>query len=251
MDSTIGPILKVYADKAGVIYTAADGDQPGVLMNLYREVKGLGFKPVMAGNIKSLIDPRRTPETQKAFAESHFQRPTMITSFSLDELLDGGLIDYILGAEPSFGIFVLGYTEDKLRQRYMNCYKMGEGPLFTFYRPYHLSPLEVPRSIARAVLFGDATLAPIGKPVADVITIAKKDLKKGEVLDGVGRFTCYGSIDNYSTSVNENLLPIGLSKDCVLKKDVGMDSAITYDDVELPKGRVSDQLRNEQYELFK
>src|SRR3989344_2422389 len=82
MDSTIGPILKVYADKAGVIYTQADGDQPGVLMNLYREVKGLGFKPVMAGNIKSLIDPRRTPETQKAFAESHFQRPTMITSFA-------------------------------------------------------------------------------------------------------------------------------------------------------------------------
>jgi len=82
LDCTLGPILKRRADEAGVIYTQTDGDQPGVLMNLYRFVKSIGFKPVMAGNIKSLIDARRTPETQKAFAEAHFQRPKMITSFA-------------------------------------------------------------------------------------------------------------------------------------------------------------------------
>lgn len=291
MDSTIGPILKKYADKAGVIYTQANGDQPGVLMNLYREVEGLGFKPVMAGNIKSLIDVRRTPETQKAFAEAHFQRPTMITSFadgtkisvematiangtgfkvgkrgmygpkatrveeapnlfSKEELLNGGLVDYILGAEPSFGVFILGYSDHPLKQRYMSCYKMGEGPIYTFYRPYHLSPLEAPMSVARAVLFKDVTLAAIAGPVADVVALAKKDLKKGDVLDGVGGFTCYGVIDNYETARAENLLPIGLSDGCILKKDISIDTSITFADVELPKGRLSDKLWRKQLEVF-
>src|SRR5436190_10509316 len=82
LDTTLGPILKTYADKAGVIYTQADGDQPAVLMNLYRYVQTLGFKPVMAGNIKSLIDCRRTPATQEKWAAEHFQRPKMVTSFA-------------------------------------------------------------------------------------------------------------------------------------------------------------------------
>src|SRR3989344_2571646 len=185
LDCTLGPILKRYADEAGVIYPQTDGDQPGVLMNLYRFVKSIGFKPVMAGNIKSLIDARRTPETQKAFAEAHFQRPKMITSFAdgtkismematvsnatgfkiikrgmagpkcarveeavnlfpVDELMNGGIVDYILGAEPSFGVFVLGYNSHSLTRQYMNMYKMGDGPIYTFYVPYHLSPIETP-----------------------------------------------------------------------------------------------------------
>ena len=69
LDGTLGPILKFYADKNGVMYTQADGDQPAVLMNLYRFVQTIGFKPVLVGNIKSLLDPYRTPETQKKWAE--------------------------------------------------------------------------------------------------------------------------------------------------------------------------------------
>jgi len=80
LDSTLGPILKVKADKKGVIYTQADGDQPAVLMNLFRQVQGWGFKPVMVGNIKSLIDVRRTPATQAKWAAEHFQKPKMVTS---------------------------------------------------------------------------------------------------------------------------------------------------------------------------
>lgn len=292
LDATVGPILKRYADEAGVIYTQADGDQPAKLMNLVREVQFLGFKPVMAGNIKSLIDFRRTPKTQKKWSAEHFQDPKMPTSFAdgtkisiematianatgfrvgkrnmygpsakhVDEasklfprekLMNGGLVDYLLGAEPSFGIFVLGYSIHPIKNRYMKVYKMGEGPLYTFYTPYHLSPLEAPISVARAVLYKDAALAPLKGPVCDVISLAKFDLKNGTKLDGIGGFTVYGAIENYDISRRENLLPIGLADGSVLKHDIKQDSPITYNDVELPSDRLIDKLRKKQDELFK
>lgn len=291
LDSTLGPILKIKADEKGVVYTQADGDQPAVLMNLVRQVKSWGFKPVMVGNIKSLIDVRRTPETQARWAEEHFQRPKMVTSFAdgtkigaematianatgfpvskrgmegpncdrvenahklfdLKKLTTTGLTDYILGAEPSFGVFVLATTDQPIRRKYMNVYKMGDGPLYTFYVPYHLSPIEAPMSVARAVIFKDAALSPIGAPVCDVVTIAKRDIKKGERLDGIGGFLVYGEIDNSDVCIKERLLPIGLSEGCVANQDIAIDTAITNDMVDIPQGRLSDVLRDEQNKYF-
>ncbi len=291
LDSTLGPILKVKADEKGVMYTQADGDQPAVLMNLCRQVKSWGFKPVMVGNIKSLIDVRRTPETQAKWAAEHFQRPKMVTSFAdgtkigaemasianatgfpvsrrgmegpkcdrvenayklfdLNRLTTTGLTDYILGAEPSFGVFVLATTDNPTRKMYMNVYKMGEGPLYTFYVPYHLSPIEAPMSVARAVIFKDAALAPLGAPVCDVVTLAKRDIKKGEKLDGIGGFLTYGEIENADVCLKDNLLPIGLADGCIAIQDIVIDTAITYGMVDLPKGRLSDKLRKEQNEYF-
>lgn len=82
LDATVGPILKVHADRAGVVITNTDGDEPGVAMNLYRFAETLGYRPVLAGNFKGLIDPYRTPDTQRAFAERYNQKPRMITSFA-------------------------------------------------------------------------------------------------------------------------------------------------------------------------
>lgn len=290
LDATLGPILKQYADRAGVVYTQGDGDQPAVCMNLFRWVVSLGFEPVLVGNIKSLIDTKRTPATQEKFAREHFQRPKFITTFAdgtkisfenatianalgfriakrgmlgpkcsfvtdapnvfpKNELEKGGFVDYILGAEPSFGVFVIGKSDHPIKQRYMNVYKMGDGPYYTFYVPYHLSPLETPNSIARAFLFGDATLAPKGQLSCEVITVAKKDLKRGDALDGYGGFTSYGVIENYAAAQKENLLPMGLSQDCTLVRDIPMDQPITRDDVEFPKDRLSLELRKEQEAL--
>jgi predicted homoserine dehydrogenase-like protein len=291
LDATVGPILKVYADRAGVVITNADGDQPGVVMNLFRFVKTIGYNPVLAGNIKGLQDHYRTPKTQAAFAAQHNQKPRLITSFAdgtkismemavvanatgfrvgrrgmygprcthvtealhlfpMDQLLNGGLVDFVLGAEPGPGVFVLGHNEHPIKQQYMKYFKMGEGPLYVFYTPYHLPHLEVPITVARAVLFQDAAAAPIAGPVCDVITVAKRDLKAGEVLDGIGGFTCYGMIENTDVCQAENLLPMGLSEGCLLKRDVPRDYAITYADVELPEGRLCDRLRAEQSAYF-
>jgi predicted homoserine dehydrogenase-like protein len=291
LDATVGPILKVYADRAGVVITNADGDQPGVVMNLLRFVKSVGYNPVLAGNIKGLQDHYRTPKTQAAFAAQHKQKPRLITSFadgtkismemvivanatgfrvgtrgmygprcthvteaidlfSTDELLDGGLVDFVLGAEPGPGVFVLGYNENPIKQQYAKYFKMGEGPIYVFYTPYHLPHLEAPLTVARAVLFQDAAVAPLAGPVCDVITAAKRDLKAGETLDGIGGFTCYGMIENSDVCAAEYLLPMGLSEGCRLRRDVPIDYAITYDDVVLPEGRLSDKLRAEQNVYF-
>ncbi len=82
LDGTVGPILKVHADRAGVIYTASEGDQPGVQMNLYRFVRGIGVTPLLCGNIKGLHDPYRNPTTQEGFARRWGQNPYMVTSFA-------------------------------------------------------------------------------------------------------------------------------------------------------------------------
>ena len=291
LDATVGPLLKLYADRAGVVITNADGDQPGVIMNLYRFVRTIGFEPVLAGNIKGLQDPYRTPETQRGFAEKHHQKPRMVTSFAdgtkismemavvanatghragrrgmygpqcshvkdaltlfpLDQLLDGGLVDYILGAEPSPGVFVLGYNEHPIPRRYMTYHKMGDGPLYAFYTPYHLCNFEVPITAARAALFHDAAIAPLGGPVCDVMTMAKRNLQTGEVLDGIGGFTCYGVLENREPFRRGTYLPMGLSEGCRLKRDIQKDEPITYADVEVPAGRLVDALRAEQDRTF-
>jgi predicted homoserine dehydrogenase-like protein len=291
LDATLGPILKVYADRAGVVLTNSDGDQPGVIMNLYRFVQAIGCNPVLAGNIKGLHDPYRTPETQRAYAAKYGQKPRMVTSFAdgtkismemavvangtgfragkrgmygpycdhindaltlfpLDQMLDGGLVDYIVGAQPAPGVFVLGYNENPIQQSYLSYYKMGDGPLYAFYTPYHLCHLEAPLTAARAVLFHDAALTPLAGPVCDVIAVAKRDLKSGEELDGIGGFACYGVLENAQVVRSENLLPMGLSEGCRVTRDVPKDCALTYTDVDLPAGRLCDRLRAEQSAHF-
>ncbi|MGE5365417.1 MAG: NAD(P)H-dependent oxidoreductase [Bacteroidota bacterium] len=291
VDGTVGSILKVYADKAGVIFTNADGDQPGVIMNLYRFVKSIGVKPVLCGNIKGLHDPYRNPTTQKGFAEKWGQNPSMVTSFAdgskisfeqaivanatgmrvgktgmfgptvptgthvrdaselfpLDVMTDGpGIVDYIVGAEPSPGVFVYGTHSDPRQQHYLNLYKLGTGPLYCFYTPYHLCHFEVPNTVARAVLFHDAAIASAGEPMVEVIAAAKKDLKSGDMLDGIGHYMTYGLCENWQTARSQNLLPIGVAEGCILKNDIQKDAILTYDDVILPKGRLLDKLRSEQ-----
>ena len=291
LDATVGPILKVYADRAGVVITNTDGDEPGVAMNLYRFAKTIGLKPVLAGNLKGMIDPYRTPDTQREFAEKYHQKPKMITSFAdgtklsmettvlanatgfqvgkrgmfgpkcshvkdslkhfpLELFKDGGLVDYLLGAEPHTGAFVLGFNDHPVKRQYMNYFKMGDGPLYVFYTPYHLPHVQIATTVARAVLFHDATVAPLGKPSCEVITLAKRDLKKGEMLDGIGGFTCYGMIDNSPACRKENLLPMGLSDGCRLTVDVRRDQAVAYSEIEVPEGRLCDKLRGEQNTHF-
>jgi len=291
LDATVGPILKVKADKAGVVITNTDGDEPGVAMNLVRFARSLGYEPKVTGNLKGMLDHYRTPETQREFAEKYNQKPKLITSFadgtklsmettvlangsgfgvakrgmnghpcdhvndslklfSLDQIPGDGIVDYLLGAAPYTGAFVLAYNEHPVKAQYMNYFKMGDGPLYLFYTPYHLPHLQLASTAARAALFADATVAPVGKPMTDVITMAKRDLKAGERLDGIGGFTCYGDIDNYDTARSENLLPMGLCEDCVLKVDVPKDHAISYEEVEVPADRLGDKLREEQTAYF-
>lgn len=295
LDGTLGAILQVYARRAGVILTLADGDQPGVTMNLYRFVRGLGVRPALCGNIKGLHDPYRNPTTQQAFAARWGQNPSMVTSFAdgskisfeqavvanatgmrvarrgmvgptvpagtpigevaglypLELLLEGpGIVDYVVGASPAPGVFVLGTHDDPLMQHYLNLYKLGEGPLYCFYTPYHLCHFEVPNTIARAALFGDAALRPAGLPTVEVVAAAKIDLAAGQTIDGIGHYMTYGLCENSDMARAERLLPIGLAEGCRLTRDIRRDQVLTYADVEIPASSLSHQLRAEQDALW-
>ena len=161
-----------------------------------------------------------------------------------------GVVDYTVGSKPGPGVFVLATHDDPKQKHYLNLYKLGEGPLYSFYTPYHLCHFEAPLSVARAVLFKDPVLQPINGPRVDVVTTAKVDLKAGDVIDGLGGYKTYGQCENYSVSRTQNLLPIGLAEGCKVKRDLPKDAVLTYADVEIPAGRVIDRLRTEQDALF-
>lgn len=291
LDSTLGPILKTYADQAGVVFTNTDGDEPGVAMTLLRYLRSVGLRPVAAGNLKGMINQYLTPETQRNFAAKHGQNPVKVTSFAdgtklsmeatilanatgfkvgkrgmygprcahvkeiadrlpMGQLLDGGMVDYALGAEPHTGAFVIAYEDHPEKKKLLSYFKLGEGPLYVFYTPYHLPHVQLVSTIGRATLFHDATVTPAGPPVCEVATVAKRDLKSGELLDGVGGFTSYGMIDNAHVCRSENLLPMGLSKGCRLTHGLRKDHPVSFGDVEVPEGRLCDKLWAEQTMKF-
>ncbi len=167
-----------------------------------------------------------------------------------EEMLSTGLVDYALGAAPYTGAFVVVYEENPLKQAQMGYVKMGDGPFYVFYTPFHLPHIQMMSTIGRAVIYRDPTVVPMGGPVCEVVTMAKRDLKAGAVLDGVGGFTGYGLIDNSSTARRENALPLSLSEGCTLRRDVSKDHLITFADVTLPTRKVVDQLWNEQLARF-
>lgn len=301
LDGTVGPILKARADAAGVVYSFADGDQPGVQMNLYRFVAGIGVKPVLCGNIKGLHDPYRNPTTQESFARRWGQKPAMVASFAdgtkisfeqaivangtgmrvarrgmlgpdfsggdpgaplvpieqtvsaFEPHLDPagpGLVDYVVGARPGPGVFVLGTLDNPRQKHYLELYKLGKGPYYCFYTPYHLCHFEVPTSVARAVLFGDPVLTPRGGPQVGVIAMAKKALAVGETIGDFGGYEVYGVAENMDEIRRERLLPIGLALGCRLSRPVAKDAALTFDDVSIPDGRLIDRLYAEQERMF-
>lgn len=160
-----------------------------------------------------------------------------------------GVVDYVDGIAP--GVFVVVSSELEEVRKEMKYLDMGDGPNYILYRPYHLCSLETPLSAAKAVIDNEATIAPMGGLVSEVITIAKKDLKAGEKLDGIGGYTVYGSIEIYETAKEANALPVGLiTKNTVLTKDVKKGEVITYDMVTLDENSFILQLRRIQDKLF-
>jgi len=147
------------------------------------------------------------------------------------DMLSTGIVDYALGAAPHTGAFAVIYEENPLKRVQLGYYKIGDGPFYVFYTPYHLPHLQIASTIGRAVIDHDATVAPLGGPICEVVSVAKRDLKAGETLDGVGGFCTYGLIENRSAARESNALPISLSEGCVLSRDVAKDQVVSIDDI--------------------
>lgn len=293
LDATVGPLLRRRAAAAGTIFSGADGDQPGVTMNLVRHVRAMGLEPLVCGNIKGLQDRTRNPTTQEAYARQWNQTPTMVTSFAdgtkmtaeqvvvanavgltvsqrgmigrdhrghVDDLAAcydvgelrrlGGIVDYVVGAQPSPGIYVLAAARDGNQAFFLDLGKLGKGPLYSFYTAWHLTVLEFGISIARVALCRDTVIGSTAGPSLDVVAAAKRPLRCGETLDGIGGYMTYGVAERHQETRRQNLLPMGLAEGSRLKRDLPADQVLTCDDVELPAGSVVHALRREQDALF-
>jgi len=270
-DATVGYLLKTIAERNDVLYTLADGDQPGVLARLIEFVESSGFEIVSAVNCKGFMDVHATPESIKEWSVRQGTSLPMTTSFTdgtkmnieqanvanafnlhpevrgmhgvkstlatvtedMVATLNGRrTVEYTIGGDFAGGVFVVGHADSpELVQPALRFLKMGEGPFYTFYRPYHLVHIEAPVSIAEAYLDREPTIVPAGPFVTDVVAIAKKDLKPGDMLDGIGGWTAYGEIDTVENAAG--FLHIGLADHARIVKPVAIDEPIPLDAVEL------------------
>jgi predicted homoserine dehydrogenase-like protein len=179
---------------------------------------------------------------------------TVSQIFALEE--DGGLtqfpgaIDFVQGSSMAGGVFVTVRIDDQRLQADLNYLKVGKGKYFTFFRPYHLWFLEAPISIAQAYLYREVTLAPLDRPVADIMTVAKRDLQPGDRLDDFGGFTFHGVMDRAEIVRELNALPVGLAPGAQVIRPVAAGTIVTWEDVRLDEGSTVVRLRRRQDELL-
>lgn len=222
MDRYVNPTIIIpEADKRNLDHkmcsSYTDGTKLGVEMAVL--ANALGLRTAVPG----MVGPRC----------AHIQN--IFDHFDFDAIWQDrqGVVDYVLGAEPTGGVFVIGYTESKFQQFTLDWFppKMGPGPFYLFYRPYHLGHIEALPCVAEAVLDGRARLQPTHGFRTNVFTYAKKDLEAGEVLDGMGGYAAYGLIENYVNGRADGL-PICLAENVTLKRPIAKDQPILMSDID-------------------
>jgi predicted homoserine dehydrogenase-like protein len=155
-----------------------------------------------------------------------------------------GVVDYGIG-HVAPGVFLIVTTDHPRLREALVLRDMGRGPYYTLFRPYHLCSIEVPLTCALLTIRRQSNMLPLDRLVSEVFAVAKRDLRVGDVLDGIGGATFYSLIDTYETAREEKLLPVGLAKSARVLHPVKTDTPITLDDVELKPSTVL-QLRRLQ-----
>ena len=202
------------------------------------------FEMTCAANATGCLPTRRGMIGPQATLE------TVSEIFALEE--EGGItkfpgaVDFVQGPSMAGGVFVVVRVEDERIRADLEYLKVGKGKYFTLFRPYHLWFLEAPISLARAHVYRRSTLVPLEKPVAEVLTIAKRDLRPGETLDGFGGLTTYGLIERAEVAGELQALPFGLSVGARMKEPVSKGEIIGWDAVELDEGSLLVKLRRQQ-----
>jgi len=271
VDALLGHHLQAVADRNGVTYSIADGDQPGVLLRMLDETHQLGLKPEVALNCKRDLDVQQNRADSRPYAERDGTSVAMTTAFgdgtkmhienvvvaNLSGLappplgtpgvrtelarvaedvrtvgIAEGSVHYTVGGDFGGGVVILASSSDPdFDAPYLRYGKLGDGPWYPLFRPYHLIHMEMPTTIEQVVAGGPALGHRTSQPVALCAAVAKRGLEPGDALDGIGGDTCYGVAA--SVSEGAELLPIGLSQHATLRRSVPIDQPVTLDDVEL------------------
>lgn len=160
-----------------------------------------------------------------------------------------GVVDFVKGIAP--GVFAIIKTKNEFIRKEMEYLSMGKGDNFAIYRPFHLTSLETPTSIMRAVLLGDSTISPKDKPYAETVAVAKRDIKKGEKFDSIGGYMVFGSLEDAKIQKKENHVPIGIiTEGSYAKRDIKKDTVLTRDDIELNEDNIIVKTRREQEKIY-
>jgi len=166
--------------------------------------------------------------------------------FSLEE--EGGIlssyetVDYVRGIAP--GVYIVVRSHEGAVRETMEYLGMGAGPNHVLYRPYHLTSLETPLSVARAVIYNEVGIVSRERPSAEVVAVAKRDLDAGEKLGGIGGADYYGWV--YKDSEAEGMLPLGLAAGTRTTRPVPKGSVISRTGVELAENSFVVNLRQLQ-----
>jgi predicted homoserine dehydrogenase-like protein len=271
MDVTIGPLLHNMATSGGAVYTVCHGDEPIEAKVLVDFARDLQFEIVAAGKGKNnLFEPLSTPDTVRERAISRGMNPKMLCSFTdgsktMTEMValanatglelskrgmygpnatiktltdvfalqsDGGVldrpgvVDYCMG-DVAPGVFVIVRSDAPYINHEMTYLAMGPGPYFALYRPSLFAP----------------------SLMAEVCTMAKKDLFPGDTIDGIGGYTVRGYADIAKDAKRDNLVPIGLIEGAIVQKPIKVGELISYDQVEVDESSLIVQLRRKQDNL--
>jgi predicted homoserine dehydrogenase-like protein len=162
-----------------------------------------------------------------------------------------GVVDFTVAKGVAPGVFAVAeMRHPRLRER-MNDLALGEGPYYTFYRPYHLTSLEVPLSAAAAVLFGHSHMRPLPVPVAEVGAVAKRDLAPGETLDAIGEYCYRGFAMTRADAEATAALPLGLAQGAKVSRRIAKGERLTYANCTPDERLRIVQVRREQDEMMR
>jgi predicted homoserine dehydrogenase-like protein len=271
VDALLGHHLEAVASRTGAVYTIADGDQPGVLLRMIDETRRLGLDVAVALNCKRNLDVHQSPEDSAPFARRDGTSVAMTTAFGdgtkmqienvvtanlsglapppigtpgvrtqladvADDVRTSGLphgsVHYTLGGDFGGGVLVLASSQDPdFDAPYLRYGKLGGGPWYPLFRPYHLIHMEVPTTLDQIIAGGGALGHRTPEPVAACVAVAKRDLAAGTQLDGIGGGTTYGLAAAIDEA--EGLLPVGLAQHARTRRPVRIDHPIAFDDVEV------------------
>ena len=288
LDATIGCYLCERARQQGVVYTHSDGTASAALMRLLEWVNGLGGEVLAAVQACDAPDvfavPENLPESHGRWrsrlqtacsfvdgTQMNLESAVLANASGLLPTVRGMLgvrtdrrnavrdfvrigagkpmVDYAVSKDLAGGVFVIARCEEPERVgHWFEASRLGKGPDYLFLRPHGLSCAELPLSIGEAVIVREPTLAPRGAPVAEVVAIAKRDLREGEHLDGIGGSMVYGEIDTVEAA--SGLLPIGLVEGARLRCSIRKGDPIPRGAVEYEEGAVVPNLRHLQDTLF-
>lgn len=233
---SVADIAREKGTSARMICAFKDGTKTMVEMTAM--ANATGFKPDVTGAHGAVSDVK------------HLNDVLSLKSEGRGGVLDHyGVIEYINGVAP--GVFVVFSTDLPDIAAGLKYIEMGPGPNYTLYRPYHLTSLETPMSVAKAVIDHEPTIIPRFGRVAETVTVAKRNLKAGEALDGIGGYTIRGTFMAAEESDAIKALPMGLvDHTTVMKHDKQAGDIITYDDVLLNQDSMVLQLRKLQDSLI-